>query len=157
MAASWSDISVTVIQPRIKLWITLSCSNINNTKKQTISDTSPLAYHAITVMFIRRGMCFPSPFWSEECQRLLSFDLFHCFPLVLDCILHPITVFSLNWRIIGGADVFFQKPSVKWWLGYWICYLFIILGVLIWIHRGRSMMTLQSTLYLTPVLPSGQR
>lgn len=158
MVASWSDMSAaTVIQPHIKLWVTLSSSNINKTKKQAISDTSPLAYHAITVMFVQRGMCFTSPSWSEECRRLLCFDLFHCFPLVLDCILQPIAVFSLNCSIIGSADVFFQKPLVKSWPRYWFSYLFITLGVLMWIHRGRSMMTLQSTLYLTPVLPSGQR
>lgn len=110
---SWSDSSATAIQPHIKLWIITSCSNINNPQNQTISDTSPLAYYVIAAIFVWMGMCFPSPSWRKECQRLLSFVLFHCFALVLDCILHHITVFSPNWRIIEGADVFFHKPSVK--------------------------------------------
>lgn len=53
---------------------------------------------------------------GEECQRLLSFDLFHCFPLVLDCILHLITVFSLNWKLNNDWDIKFVTFS-----SYWVC------------------------------------
>lgn len=106
-----SDLSATAIQPHMRLGVTLSCSNINNTKNDIRYISISISSHMCNIC--TGGKCFPSPSWSGECQRLLSFDLFHCFPLVLDCILHPITVFSLNWRIIGGADVFLQKPSVK--------------------------------------------
>lgn len=106
-----SDLSATAVQPHTRLGITLSCSNINNTKNDIRYISVSISSHIWNIC-TGEG-CFPSPSWNGECQRLLSFDLFHCFPLVLDCILHPITVFSLNWRIIGGADVFLQKPSVK--------------------------------------------